>query len=258
MFIYLHIPVCLSRCIYCDFAVVLEKHVDKDAYLMAVFRELEQRLAASGLSDGKLETLYIGGGTPSLLVAAVYDRFLKQLSRWLHIPDDVEITLEVNPGKQASSFSEYRAVGINRISVGVQSFVDTELKRLSRGHTSVEAEQCIRQIQSAGIENVSIDLMYGIPGQTRQSWEQTLCRTVALEVPHVSMYGLKVETGTPWIPCSIIQRMACRRMRLRLTGIFWHAGISRMLVFCRMSSATMLIPALPPGTMLTIGKVAST
>lgn len=197
MFIYLHVPFCQSHCHYCDFYVVLSKYGGQSAYIKAVQREIRERFSAyspSGLSP--IQSLYVGGGTPSLLSAADYQAILETLAEFTPIALDAELTLEANPNALVSSFEDYRAVGFNRLSIGVQSLNDTELQKLSRIHTAKEAKQAIQTAKQAGFDNISIDLMYGIPGQTANSWQKTLEETLALEIQHVSMYGLKVEPGT--------------------------------------------------------------
>lgn len=204
MHIYLHVPFCPSRCIYCDFFVVLEKHGGQAAYVDAVCREIERRFEALSVQerwpDG-IRTLYVGGGTPSLLCVEDYRRIFETLNRRLPFHPQAEMTLEANPGGQRAGMADdpaaYRELGFNRISVGVQSLNDAELKKLSRLHSAEEAENFIRQLKQAGWQNISIDLMYGLPLQTLDSWRKTLRRAIALNVPHISMYGLKVEEDTP-------------------------------------------------------------
>ena len=203
MFVYLHVPFCVSRCIYCDFYVVLEKYGGKAAYVDAVCREIELRMGALSSAELRvpIQTLYVGGGTPSLLDADAYRRMFEAMNRYLPFAPDAEITLEANPGARHSEMADapekYLEVGFNRVSVGVQSFNDTELKKLSRLHSAQEAVAFIRGLQAAGWANISLDLMYGIPVQTLATWRETLKQTVDLGVQHVSMYGLKVEENTP-------------------------------------------------------------
>ncbi|WP_373532058.1 radical SAM family heme chaperone HemW [Vampirovibrio sp.] len=203
MFIYLHVPFCVSRCVYCDFYVVLEKYGGKEAYVEALCREIELRFADIDLSSFPqgIQTLYVGGGTPSLLSSQAYQRIFQQLNRYLPFAPDAEITLEANPGahysEMADSPAAYLAVGFNRVSVGVQSLNNVELKKLSRLHTAEEAVAFLVSLKQAGWHNISLDLMYGIPSQTPQSWRETLQKAALLDVQHVSMYGLKVEENTP-------------------------------------------------------------
>lgn len=197
--VYIHVPFCVSRCIYCDFYVVLEKAGGKEAFVEALCREIEARMP--DLMDyAYIQTLYVGGGTPSLLEAAAYRRIFETLQRYLPLAPHAEVTFEANPGGRhetmADSPEAYREAGFNRISVGVQSLNDVELKKLSRVHTADEAQAFIGRLQQAGWPNISIDLMYAIPAQTPESWRETLRTAVALNVQHISMYGLKVEEGT--------------------------------------------------------------
>jgi oxygen-independent coproporphyrinogen-3 oxidase len=203
MFIYLHVPFCVSRCIYCDFYVVLEKYGGKDAYVDAVCREIDLRFHAikpAQFPNG-IQTLYVGGGTPSLLPSTAYQRILSHLTQTLPFAPDAEITLEANPGAKHSEMADdpakYLEVGFNRVSVGVQSFNDAELKKLSRVHSAQEAVQFIERLKHAGWQNISLDLMYGVPLQNMASWRDTLQQTIDLGLQHVSMYGLKVEENTP-------------------------------------------------------------
>ncbi len=203
MYIYLHVPFCQSHCIYCDFFVVLEKYGGQSAYVDAVCQEIRMRMALQKpetLSKG-IETLYIGGGTPSLLPADAYTRVFDTLREYTHFQPDAEITIEANPGAtdtaMASPASAYLDVGFNRISVGVQSFQDAELRKLSRIHSADNAVAFIRNLQKHGWHNISLDLMYSLPLQTMKSWEETLHKAITLNVQHISMYGLKVEEGTP-------------------------------------------------------------
>lgn len=200
MYIYLHVPFCVSRCIYCDFYVVLEKYGGQDAYVNAVCQEIHQRFETIDTHQFPtgIQTLYVGGGTPSLLPAAAYQKIFATLNQYLPFASNAEITLEANPGTEMkSSARDYLQVGFNRISVGVQSLNDKELKTLSRIHSAAEAKQFIQELQQAGWQNISLDLMYALPGQTVQTWQETLQQAVSLNVQHISMYGLKVEEGTP-------------------------------------------------------------
>ncbi len=202
MHIYLHSPFCKSHCIYCDFYIVLEKYGGKDAYVDAVCQEVKLRWQdRSDLEP--ITTLYIGGGTPSLLSASQYQRIIETFKKYTSFSPDAEITMEANPSGEhtqevmASPAKDYIDIGINRWSVGVQSLNDHELKALSRGHHRENAKEFIAYLQQSGATNISIDLMYGIPQQTQESWQETLNQTTQLGIQHVSMYGLKVEENTP-------------------------------------------------------------
>ncbi len=195
MYLYLHVPFCLSRCVYCDFYVVLEKYGGHAAYVQALRSEIQRRL--SQFPTTLIQTLYVGGGTPSLLTANDYRQIFETVRQYAEFAPGAEITLEANPEALKDSPERYLEVGFNRLSVGIQSLNNVELKRLSRIHTAEMAEIFIKNTQKAGFANISVDLMYGIPGQSRSSWQETLDRVVALGVQHVSMYGLKVEPNTP-------------------------------------------------------------
>lgn len=197
MFIYIHIPFCLSHCIYCDFYVTLAKHGGQAAYVESLLREIEIRFERQPPSGEAIQTVYFGGGTPSLLNAGDYVRIFDKLKTYADFAPDAEITLEANPNAMAGDPESYLEAGFNRISVGVQSFVDLELKKLSRIHTAQEASDFIRHLQTSGYQNISLDLMYGIPLQTMASWRETFRETLSLGIQHISMYGLKVEETTP-------------------------------------------------------------
>ncbi|HEY9685707.1 MAG TPA: radical SAM family heme chaperone HemW [Coleofasciculaceae cyanobacterium] len=203
MYLYLHVPFCVSKCIYCDFYVVLSRYGGQDAYVDAVCREIElrfSRIDPNRWPEG-IRTLYVGGGTPSLLSASDYRRVFATLNRYLPFAPNAEITLEANPGARKSEMADspeaYLKAGFNRVSVGIQSLNDPELKKLSRIHSAQEAEDFVARLKTAGWGNISVDLMYGIPLQTMESWWETLQKVIALDVQHVSMYGLKVEEQTP-------------------------------------------------------------
>lgn len=196
MFIYIHLPFCLSHCIYCDFYVELKGTTERRrAYLEALKQEI--RLGLDPVTaHSPIKTIYLGGGTPALFTAAEIEEILRCLSHYAPISPDAEITLEANPEGMASSPQEYRELGINRLSIGVQSLQPHELKRLSRVHRRDQIFRFMEAVKTAGFQNISIDLMYGIPEQTGESWQNTLEQVLTLGVTHISMYGLKVEAGT--------------------------------------------------------------
>ncbi len=201
MFIYTHVPFCLSHCIYCDFYVQLEKYGGKTGFMDSLLNEFTQRLKMQQVIPAEghhaLDSLYVGGGTPSLLQASELRRLIQAVLKYTELTALSELTLEANPGAMKDSPERYLDIGFNRVSVGVQSFNNTELRRLSRIHRAEDAVVFIKNLKTAGFENISIDLMYGLPDQTLDSWRQTLEQTLKLDVSHVSMYGLKVEEGTP-------------------------------------------------------------
>ncbi len=197
---YIHIPFCASKCVYCDFYVELAKYGRQAAYVEALNHEIKTRYQqkTNPLTElPPLESLYIGGGTPSLLEASVYQQVFETIEQYQPFSPDAERTLEINPNRLASTMADYRAVGFDRVSIGIQSFSPLELKKLSRQHTAEEAIVTVKQAKEAGFKNISIDLMYGIPTQTMTSWEATLVQAIALPIEHISLYGLQLEAGTP-------------------------------------------------------------
>jgi oxygen-independent coproporphyrinogen-3 oxidase len=194
--LYLHIPFCEKKCLYCDFYSI-ESSSMMENYLSSLNREID--LSASFGGDGVVfETIYFGGGTPSLLPPATVGHILDRLHRNFHISSTAEVTLEANPGTvDFQKLRKLRQIGINRLSVGIQSFHDGELKFLTRIHTSEEGKQCIRMAQKAGFDNVSLDLICGLPGQRLSTWGENLAVAVAFLPQHISAYSLIVEEGTP-------------------------------------------------------------
>ena len=191
--LYLHIPFCERKCLYCDFYSV-EGIAKMERFLTALHREID----LYGTYRGTFDTVFLGGGTPSLLqpdqlrtiLAHMRDRFL--------IASDAEVTLETNPGTvDAEKLAAFRQSGVNRLSVGIQSFDEEELRFLSRIHNASDAIRCVRDARDAGFENISIDLIYSLPSQGRARWERTLEQAMALNPDHVSAYSLIVEENTP-------------------------------------------------------------
>jgi oxygen-independent coproporphyrinogen-3 oxidase len=197
MFVYVHLPFCLSRCIYCDFYVELKATAERrHAYLDALCQEI--RFYLSRIPEpSSIKTLYLGGGTPGLFPAEEIQRVITCLTDIAPLVSDAEITMEINPERTASPCADYRAIGVNRLSMGIQSFQANALKRLSRVHSVEQAGRKMAEARSAKFSSISIDLMYGIPEQTQDSWQCTLNDAAALQPDHVSMYGLKVESSTP-------------------------------------------------------------
>ncbi len=196
--IYIHIPFCRRKCLYCDFCSFEDSTPEvRRAYVDALCREMQAY--APRLTDYVADTVYIGGGTPSCLAAEETERILRTLSSCVRLAEGAEVTSEVNPATaDREMLRAWRAAGINRISVGVQSFSDEELAALGRLHTAKEAEAFISTARESGFENISLDLMYGIPKQTPESFRESLARAVRLAPMHISAYSLKVEEGTPF------------------------------------------------------------
>ncbi len=196
--LYVHFPFCSKICPYCDFYVLRESEARRAAFLP--YYEKELKLLSEKrpeLFSQKLETIYFGGGTPSLLEAEQLTAFLKLIKRHFEVCSDAEISLEANPndllGDKPKSFHR---LGINRLSIGVQSLNDDELKILGREHSAEQAEEAARNVRESGFENFNIDLIFGIPGQTSRSWEQALQKAARWQPAHVSTYSLTIEERT--------------------------------------------------------------
>ena len=191
--LYVHIPFCRHKCLYCDFPSYAGLERYRDGYVQALCRDI----AASPYAGEEADTIYIGGGTPSLLAAGEIGRILETLRRTFRIADDAEITMEANP--DSLSYDKAAALadcGVNRLSLGVQSFSDAMLAFLGRVHTAAQGERAIQAAYDAGIHNLSLDLMYGLPGQTLADVRRDVERLSQLPVVHASIYSLIVEDGT--------------------------------------------------------------
>lgn len=206
--VYIHIPFCQSRCIYCDFYSTTSisqqaRYVDCLLREMDSRREEWQRLMEEAGKNGDyrartLLSIYIGGGTPSTLAPTLLKHLLQQTALRFPPSSGTEVTLEVNPDDVTPAWIEaLRSTPVNRVSMGVQTFDDEGLKALRRRHTAHQAREAVRRLREAGYHNLSIDLIYGLPGQTLEAWERNLEEAVALGVPHVSAYSLMYEEGTP-------------------------------------------------------------
>lgn len=192
--IYLHIPFCKRRCIYCDFFSTTQSERKTD-YIHALCQELETRKDYLG-GEG-IETIYLGGGTPSQLDKEDFEKIFSSIYSNYHITGQPEITLEANPDDLTSEYiAMLRMLPFNRLSMGVQTFNEPTLKLLQRRHTSGQAIRAFQECRAAGFGNISIDLMYGLPGETLSSWEQDLEQALALHPEHISAYHLIYEEGT--------------------------------------------------------------
>ncbi|UYM17999.1 radical SAM family heme chaperone HemW [Endozoicomonas euniceicola] len=194
--LYVHIPWCVKKCPYCDFnSHALKGGLPEQAYVDALLQDFDQELEA--IQGRPLRSLFIGGGTPSLMSAEGFDRLLQGLQQRIVFADDIEITMEANPGTyEHDRFKRYRDVGINRLSLGVQSFQDEKLKALGRIHCAAEAREAIASLQAIGFDNFNIDLMHGLPGQTTEDALFDLKTAIDLKPTHLSWYQLTIEPNT--------------------------------------------------------------
>jgi oxygen-independent coproporphyrinogen III oxidase len=191
--VYVHLPFCPYICPYCDFAKWPIDGTRARAYLEALHGELDEtpRLQA--------RTLFLGGGTPNTYRAGDLVGLVRRLREHFSVPGGAEVTLEANPDRSlCNELGRLREGGINRLSFGVQSFVAQELRVLGRRHDAADVAAAVRAAREAGFDNLSLDLMFAVPGQTLRAWQETLDAAVALEVEHLSTYGLTIEPGTPY------------------------------------------------------------
>lgn len=190
--LYVHFPYCRRKCAYCDFNSGVAPDAERHLYLQALAAEIAKSPPLA------ISTVYFGGGTPTLYEAQELAAVLEALRGHFAIADDAEITVEANPGTvTVDSLRLLRQAGFNRLSLGVQSLDDAELRLLGRIHTSAEARQAVSSAREAGFGNLSIDLMRGLPGQNASRWETVLTQAVALTPNHISVYGLILEPDTP-------------------------------------------------------------
>jgi len=191
--IYVHVPFCRRKCPYCDFYSITDSS-GMDAWLEGCLAEIRMAEKPCGTAD----TVYMGGGTPSLLGARRIGRLLDEIGAHFDVLPSAEVTLEVNPGTvSADQLREYRAAGVNRLNIGVQSFDDSNLGFLGRIHSREEAARCVHGAQQAGFDNIGLDLIYALPGQTRAAWQKDLEAALEFSPAHLSCYTLTYASGTP-------------------------------------------------------------
>lgn len=200
--VYLHIPFCRSHCSYCDFATGMYEGELADRYVTSLTREITNWAEVD--SPLAVDTIYFGGGTPSLLTPLQIERILKAVHDHFQVVDDAEITIELNPGDGGTTVAarqetmrEFRRLGLNRASFGAQSFDDRDLKQLGRTHSSADIAATFYQLRAAGFVNVSFDLIAGLPHQTLAGWQRNLLEALKLRPDHLSLYLLDVHEGTP-------------------------------------------------------------
>ncbi len=192
--IYIHFPYCEHRCSYCDFVVATPRHIPQERFTEAVLAEVKQR---SDAFTTPAQTLYLGGGTPSLWDLNQLERVINAIKERPGLMDHAEVTIEANPSEvSAERLSHMRSIGINRISLGVQSFQDDLLKGVERMHTGAQADTACRLIVEAGFQSYSFDLIFGLPQQSLKTWLKDLDHAIEIRPPHLSVYGLTVEANT--------------------------------------------------------------
>lgn len=235
--LYIHVPFCRQKCPYCDFYSLAGREDAVKDYALSVVRNVEHY--GQRFHSPHVDTIYFGGGTPSLLPAQEYARIFEAIARHFHLHDP-EISLEANPGSVSlEGLQALHAVGFNRISFGVQSLQDDELRELGRLHDRQEAMQAIQNAREAGFKNISADLMIGIIRQNLYSLEKSIRELAQLELSHVSAYLLKIEPGTPYAQQRIDTRVpdedACADLYLRAVETLGECGFHQYEIsnFCR-------------------------
>ncbi len=197
--LYIHIPFCISKCHYCDFVSFTGKDEFIEPYFAALKKEIEFYAAKY---NKEIETIYIGGGTPSVVEYFYYSDLFSFLKNLIFISKNAEITMEINPGTVNQEYlKNIKNLGVNRLSIGIQSFDDEILSKINRIHSGKEAIETIKTAQKAGFENISIDLIYGLPEQDLINWQKTLKQALSLDITHISTYGLKIEKNTEFSRC---------------------------------------------------------
>ncbi|HXS05847.1 MAG TPA: radical SAM family heme chaperone HemW [Rhizomicrobium sp.] len=196
--IYVHWPFCAAKCPYCDFNSHVRASIDESGWVDAITRELEWTAASQGAERPIVETIFFGGGTPSLMQGASVARILDAISRRWRLANDLEVTLEANPASaDAARFADYRAAGVNRLSLGMQALNDADLKFLGRLHNAEEAKAALA-LAMRNFERVSLDLIYARPNQTDAQWREELTWALAFGTDHLSLYQLTIEPETPF------------------------------------------------------------
>ncbi len=197
--LYVHIPYCVSKCPYCDFNSHVAARIPEEEYTAALLRELRHHSERDAWAGRSVKTIFFGGGTPSTFRGTSIGAVLDEAAGLFGFDEPPEITLEANPGAvDAGRFRDYRSCGVNRISIGAQSFDARLLQFLGRVHSAEETRQALKSVRKAGFDNFSLDLIYGIPGQTVDGVGHDLSQALENEPPHLSAYNLTIEEGTPF------------------------------------------------------------
>ena len=194
--VYVHIPFCKSRCIYCDFFSTTSLPL-RERYVDALCREIELRSRGLTTEERHIETIYLGGGTPSQLSTEQLKRVFDTVQACFDVAKTAEITMEANPDDVNATYLQgIKLLPVNRLSFGIQTFNDERLRFIRRRHTAQEAIDVVRNCQAAGFGNISIDLMFGFPGETLEEWQTDIDTALSLQVQHISAYSLMYEEGT--------------------------------------------------------------
>lgn len=226
--IYVHIPFCKRKCLYCDFLSAPACYQERESYVKALLREIS--MMADKCRDYQVISLFFGGGTPSLLSKSQMERIMKVVRKNYDLAENAEISMECNPATASfEKLKAYRESGINRLSIGLQSAYDKELKALGRIHNYRQFLQTYEDARKAGFTNINIDLMSALPGQTLVSYEDTLQKVMALHPEHISAYSLIIEEGTPFydMELSLPDEDTERRMYHRTNTLLQKSGYSR-------------------------------
>jgi len=195
--LYVHVPFCEKKCHYCDFTSYAGLNHLASPYVTALLNEI--KAFGQSLDSPRLKSVYFGGGTPSILPLRAVDEIMGRVAESFSLDQDAEVSMEVNPGTvNISKLLSYRKSGINRLSVGAQSFNDAILRTLGRIHTSSQISYTVKSARSAGFRNINLDLMFALPGQDLIEWGNSLKRAVSLNPEHISTYNLVIEEGTPF------------------------------------------------------------
>lgn len=237
--VYVHFPYCLSKCPYCDFASTAAKQIPDERYTQAILAELSRRLEAHGVAGREVTSIFIGGGTPSLWAPRSVGRVLEAIGQQLRVARGCEVTLEANPGaSDAERFRDYRSAGVNRLSMGVQSFEASTLATLGRAHDGETAKRAFDAARRAGFDNVSMDFIYGVHGQTEAQVESDARAAVGLGPEHLSAYALTLDKASLAEDVPLAKQLArgevhlppdetVVRMQRLVRDVFAGAGLQR-------------------------------
>jgi len=221
--IYIHIPFCKQKCLYCDFPSYAGAESYMEPYLNALLEEMTS--VGGKLSDYNIKSIYIGGGTPTYFKTSYIGNILETCYLHFNIEDDAEITIEANPGTlDRRKLLDLKSFGINRLSLGVQAWQNRLLKFLGRIHDSQQVVSNIQWARDAGFDNISVDIMFGLPNQTVEEWMDTLRNVCSLKVEHISAYSLKIEEGTAL--CTMVQDGVVQPIDESTERYMYHEGIS--------------------------------